>query len=131
MTPLGNQDLETLARTIWGAARCDGKKAMQGIAEVILNRLEDERWPGSVREICMDAARFPFWHAATPERGRVLLANLHDGSFRVAYRAALDALEGANITNGATDFDVAFQRRCREPAAVPTVEIGRYRFLRV
>ncbi len=128
---ISNQDFDLLARTAWGRARRDGRKAMQGIAEVVLNRQIDGRWAESIRELCGDESLFPFWNPQDSDHGRVRLANLHEPSFRAAHRAVLDALEGSNITNGANDYDMARQRRRRDKRTlVETAEIGRFCFLR-
>jgi len=128
---ISNDEFDLLVRTAWGGACRDGRKAMQGIAEVVLNRRSDDRWSDSIREICEDDVLFPFWNPRDPGHGRVRLASLHDSSFRVAHRSVLDALEGSNITKGANDYDIALQRRRREnQRPVETAEIGRFSFLR-
>jgi N-acetylmuramoyl-L-alanine amidase len=128
MTP---SELDVVARTVWGEARGEGRKGMQAVAEVILNRARDPRWPGSPLEVVHQPRQFSAWNEDDPNRARMLLLSLQDPSFRLAYRALLDALEGGNITFGANHYFAAplappqWSRRMIE-----TTQIGRHRFFR-
>ncbi len=99
MTP---RDLDIVAKTVWGEARGEGRKGMQAVAEVILNRAKME------------------------------LLSLDDDGLRLAYRAVLDALEDANITFGANHYfapgSIAMPKWARDMELV--AEIGRHRFYR-
>jgi len=55
-------DIETLARTIWGEARGEGKAGMEAVASVIMNRVKKPRWWGrDVQSICLKPSQFSCW----------------------------------------------------------------------
>lgn len=39
-----DEDIDTMARTIWGEARGEGVQGMQAIACVIMNRFHEKKW---------------------------------------------------------------------------------------
>ena len=128
MTP---GDLDVVARTVWGEARGEGRKGMQAVAEVILNRCRDPRWPDAPADVAQQPRQFSTWNEGDPNRAKILFLGLDDPGLRLAYRAVLDALEGGQITFGANHY---FAARMTPPAwslhMVETTQIGRHRFFR-
>ncbi len=129
MTP---HDLEIVAKTCWGEARGEGRKGMQAVAEVILNRAKDTRWPRTPADVAQQKWQFSAWNAGDPNRVKMEHMSLDDDGLRLAYRAVLDAMEGANITFGANHYfapgSIATPKWAKDMEIV--AEIGRHRFFR-
>src|SRR5688500_4029200 len=67
--PVDKTDLDTLARTLWGEARGEGRNGMQAVANVIMNRYKLARsnsgyarqWGRTVAEVCRKKYQFSCW----------------------------------------------------------------------
>ena len=126
-------DIDIVAKTCWGEARGEGRKGMQAVAEVILNRAEDKRWPRTPADVAQQPWQFSAWNEGDPNRAKMELLGLDDTGLRLAYRAVLDAMEGAGIVFGANHYFApgsmsAMPRWARDMELV--AEIGRHRFYR-
>ena len=129
MTP---RDLDIVAKTVWGEARGEGRKGMQAVAEVILNRAKDKRWPRTPADVAQQKWQFSAWNPDDPNRAKMEYLSLDDEGLRLAYRAVLDAMEDANIVFGADHYfaprSIAMPKWARDMELV--AEIGRHRFYR-
>lgn len=127
MTP---HDLHILALTVWGEARGESKKGQQAVAEVILNRAKDSRWPNAVADVCRQRWQFSAWNPDDPNRVKMEYLSLSDITLRRAYRAALDAMEGAGIARNANHYfapgTIAMPGWAKDMELV--AEIGRHQF---
>ena len=122
-------DLDIVACTVWGEARGEGRKGMQAVAEVILNRVKDSRWPDTPSDVAKQPRQFSAWNTGDPNRAKMSFLSLDDPGFRNAYRAVLDALEGANITFGANHYFASYIAMPKWARRMELVaEIGRHRF---
>ena len=65
MTPTFD-DIEVLARTLWGEARNQGPYGMQAVGEVIANRVADQRWPSTFAGVCQQPKQFSCWLTSDP-----------------------------------------------------------------
>lgn len=101
------QDVELLARTIWGEARGEGRKGMEAIAAVIVNRMmHPTRWAHDVYGVVTADKQFSCWNERDPNRVK-LLDRLTDDEFKVALEIARNALEHRSMDlSGATHFHV-------------------------
>lgn len=88
------EDVETLARTLWGEARGEGTAGMEAVASVILNRSRDKRWPDSIKDVCTQRYQFSAWNKNDPNRDKLLAVDLNSPSFRSAYAVAARAIAG-------------------------------------
>ncbi len=100
------EDIDTLARTIWAEARGDGYEGMRAVAEVIVNRaLDPKRWPSSISEVAKQNRQFSCWNKRDPNRRKLLNVTESDKDFCLAMESARDAVEGnspirrSNITH--------------------------------
>ena len=110
-TPVISEDLDVLARTVWGEARGEGYAGMQAVANVIMNRYKaaqanfsiGRRWGYSVAEICKKPYQFSVWNISDPSYARINNVTLADAEFRTALEISRLALNGAlpDITGGA------------------------------
>ena len=97
-------DLQDMARTVWGEARGQGQDGMRAVAHVILNRVKDRRWPDRIGAVCKQKWQFSCWNENDPNRVKLLTAEPTRESFRAAIRACLDAIDGEDITRGADHY---------------------------
>jgi hypothetical protein len=112
-----SQDVDTLARTIWGEARGDGWNGMQAVANVVMNRLSVANayadgywWGNSVQQICTmrsgNTYQFDVWNPSDPNYSQIIAVTPADPDFANALQIATMALAGTlgDITNGATNY---------------------------
>ena len=88
------QDIDTVARTVYGEARGEGTDGRLAVAHVIQNRLMDptQRYGGTYEEVCKKAAQFSCWNADDPNRMKLMMVTLSDPWFRQCYCAALHVI---------------------------------------
>lgn len=87
-------DLEVLARTLYGEARAFDEIDAAAIACVVLNRVEYRNWPGTAREVCLQPKQFSCWNETDPNRTRILLVERGHQWFDRCWEIAADALAG-------------------------------------
>ena len=98
-------DLEVLERTLWGEARSEGFVGMRAVAEVILNRARDGRWPDSLAEVCMQPLQFSCWNKGDRNHSPMMAVDLSDAAFFLARSAAAYALsDDKDPTLGANHY---------------------------
>lgn len=101
------QDIDILARTLFGEARSEGRAGMQAVANVVINRLKrPSRFRSTIRDICLQPKQFSAWNRNDPNRPLMLAATLSDPRFRLAYEIAQLAVTGKlpDITHGADHY---------------------------
>lgn len=131
--------VDVLARTIWGEARGEGSAGMQGVANVILNRVkiaEDKGkfwWGNNIIQVCQKPYQFSCWNRSDPNF-RILQAVTESDLYfatavRIARRAVAEVLP--DLTSGATHYHeqsiAPYWARAEKPCAV----IGRHKFYRI
>lgn len=111
-----SDDQDTLARTIWGEARGQGREAMENVASVIMNRYKARRegkgyasWGptrGTIAQICKAPYQFSCWNTSDPNLARCIAVNTNDAVFRVALEVAGQAIAGTltDRTGGADHY---------------------------
>lgn len=121
-----------MARTMWGEARGEGRRGMQAVANVIINRsLIGGWWGDNVISVAKKPWQFSVWNANDPNRP--LIENMMPGDdplFDVAYELAQKALDGdlPDITGGATHYHAeGWTPDWRDPKKVVAV-IGKHVF---
>lgn len=87
-------DLEVLARTIYGEARSESKAGREAVAIVILNRKASGRWKPSVKGVCLQAQQFSCWNSGDPNRSKALAASVWDNAYMACIEVAEAALAG-------------------------------------
>ncbi|HTJ64761.1 MAG TPA: cell wall hydrolase [Alphaproteobacteria bacterium] len=131
--------LDTLARTLWGEARGEGREGMEAVAAVIANRIDISLahggrywWGRDWISVCRAKAQFSCWNPGDPNRAKLLAVDDSDPSFRLAKEVAADAMADriADPTFRATSYKVA---SLPWPYAwghfrLPLIEIGRHAF---
>jgi spore germination cell wall hydrolase CwlJ-like protein len=102
-----HDDVDTLARTIYGEARGENMLGKRAVAHVILNRVKANSWWGkTIAGVCRYKWQFSCWNKNDPNRPKLLAVGLGDAAFRECMMAALLAVSGQrpDPTSGATHY---------------------------
>lgn len=111
-----SQDVDALARTIWGEARGEGWTGMQAVANVVMNRVGVSIssggywWGNTVRDICQrrsgNVYQFDAWNTNGPNYAQMMAATISTPGFSDALELATRAVAGnlPDITRGATNY---------------------------
>ena len=102
-----NNEIDLLARTIWGEARGEGQTGMQAVANVIMNRVKKGGWYGAtVQDVVLKKWQFSTWNEGDPNREKALSVTVADPNFWTAKKLAALAYNGQldDITAGATNY---------------------------
>lgn len=110
-------DLETMARTLYGEARNQGQEGLEAVACVIMNRVRAEKWftgyvvvdghkLPSIAETCKKRAQFSCWNQGDPNREIIEKVTTADSTFANCVIIANQAINGKlqDFTNGATYY---------------------------
>lgn len=99
-------DIDVLARTIWGEARGQPDDGQIAVANVVMNRVMDRRWPNTVRGVVLQPWQFSAWNAADPNRPKMLAVNETDPAFVRALQISEAAVGGGlpDVTGGANHY---------------------------
>lgn len=128
-------DLDTLARTLYGESEAGDITDARAIACVILNRVRYPNWPNRIAAVCLQSWQFSCWNADNPRRQHLLDADPSKAPWlRECYAVAQQAIDGTlqDITKGSTHYWATY---IREPkwakGKVPVFETpaGRYNHL--
>jgi spore germination cell wall hydrolase CwlJ-like protein len=134
-----DDDIDMLARTLWGEARGEGEAGMQAVAAVVLNRVATAQahqgnywWGATIKRVCRAQAQFSCWNPGDPNRPKLLTVDDRDPEFRRALIIAADAAAGrlGDPTLGATSYKVAslpWPHSWGRPR-LPLVRIGKHEF---
>jgi hypothetical protein len=87
-------DLEVLARTLWGESEVDDLEDARAIAHVAVNRAAMPNWPDTVREVCLQPMQFSCWNSNNPRRGAMMVADRKNPWFRDCWKVAETVLSG-------------------------------------
>lgn len=150
METLSNADVlrlygerEVLARTIWGEARGEGRRGMQAVANVIMNRFRRPRWwsrnkgdgipDDTVAAVCFDPWQFSCWNMDDPNRKKMIEVSVYNAEFRLAYQIAGEALENnlPDLTGGADHYHTISISPKWAKGATPTAFVEKHVFYRL
>ncbi|MBI1207469.1 MAG: TIGR02594 family protein [Azospirillum sp.] len=126
--------VDTMARTLWGEARGEGRPGIEAVASVIMNRVRLAGWMGStVVEVCKKPWQFSCWNMGDPNLRKLLAVRPGDQAFDLCLRVARVAVAGGltDTTGGATHY---YDVRIPDPnwviGATRTCDIGHHRFFK-
>lgn len=95
------QDIDTLARTLFGESESNNERDAVAIASVIMNRVSLPNWPDTIEEVCLQSWQFSCWNENDPNRERILNADNRSSWFRrcqaIAEKAAAGKLKDPTI----------------------------------
>lgn len=121
---VSTRDLECLTEALYHEARGEGVQGQRAVAEVILNRVDNPRFPKSVCGVINQSGQFSY-------KGRVGRVS-ERGAYNRAKNIAVSALSGAprNLTGGATYFHTRAVRPSWSRKFTRTTQIGSHIFYR-
>jgi len=94
---IDNNDIDTLARTLYGEARGEPYKGKLLVAYVILNRWRTGyRNKETIAQVCQDPWQFSCWNKNDPNLFKLQAVDMADKVFRECYKAALEAIDSVN-----------------------------------
>jgi len=144
--PLKNQkspaveknEIDTLARTLWGEARGEEVRGMEAVAAVVMNRVNADLWQDNkpdwwgegVVAVCRKDWQFSCWNKDDPNREKMLALDSSDPIFQICKRIAAKAVRGAlqDPTGGATHYHHEDLTPKWARGKTPTVQIGKHVF---
>ncbi len=99
-----SDDIDILARTLFGEAESGNTQDAQAIASVIMNRVAYPNWPYSVSKVCLQPWQFSCWNHNDPNRQRILDAS--GAWFEKCKKIAADAIAGrlVDMTHKSTHY---------------------------
>lgn len=125
------EDIDTLARTVFGEARGETRLGQIAVAHVILNRVKAESWYGdSIEEVCRKPWQFSCWNENDPNLSKLKAADLGDEAFRKCMFAALGAISGwfPDPTEGSRHYHTKGVSPEWSRGKTPVCTIGVHRF---
>ena len=107
-------EVDILARTIYGEARGEGLEGMEAVALVVINRVKAKKWftgydlingvkIPSVAQTCLKRAQFSCWNKNDANYPLLKKISTDDKIFRICLMVAKRAISGqlTDFTNGA------------------------------
>ena len=103
-----DDDLFTMAKTIWGESRGEPRLGKIAVAWVIRNRFESGKWFAgpTISETCTKPWQFSAWNDNDPNRARLEVVTLGDPVFIECVYVAAGVMCGAlpDPTHGSTHY---------------------------
>ncbi|MFN7709861.1 MAG: cell wall hydrolase [Holosporales bacterium] len=135
------QDLEIMARTIYGEARGEyaraegGLAALIGVANVILNRWHMGGYGQTLAEVCTKPYQFSCWNIRDPNRRLIEQVASSDAVFGVCAEVARYVVEGRwpDLTQGADHYHAKSMKQLPKWAVGvrPRAQLGGHVFYRL
>lgn len=131
-----DDDVDVLARTIYGEARGEILAGQEAIASVVLNRLEFSKnkggywWGNSISEICRKPWQFSCWNKNDVNYRIINNVTDDDKVFALAKRIARRAVAGMlkDATEKSTHYHTKNVRPKWSIGKIPAAEIGSHFF---
>ena len=142
-------DLDILAKTIYGESRGEGNLGMEAVGCVVINRWKSGKWFNgtdtnndgyeSIAEVCKQPWQFSCWNSDNPGLLEMVSCNLYNAPFRDCITIALLVIAnsgdarwtGRDKSNGATHY---YSDRIPPPkwamGKSPCQIIGHHRFFK-
>lgn len=100
------EDVQYLAKTIWGEARGEGEDGMRAVALVIVNRLHAKGYPSTIEKVVRQRLQFSCWNKRDRNSRKLNRIKPHWPQYKDALRVAQEVLDGKHqdITGGATHY---------------------------
>lgn len=102
-----DEQIEYMARTMWGEARGEGATGMRAVGHVIMNRVKSGSWYGATpKDVVLKKWQFSCWNENDPNRAKLLAVTTADSEYATALSLAKAIYAGTmpDITNGATNY---------------------------
>lgn len=133
--PTTPEDADTLARTLYGEARGEGKIGMQAVGNVVMNRValssqHGHFGDGTIAGACLVPYQFSCWNEYDPNQKTIESVMQDDPVFAQARSIAMAIISGLlpDITGGATYYEVMGTEAKWSDNQTPCCVIGRHAF---
>ena len=84
-----DEQIDYMARTMWGEARGEGATGMRAVGHVIMNRVKAGSWYGATpKDVVLKKWQFSCWNADDPNRPKLLAVTTADSNFALAQSLA-------------------------------------------
>ncbi len=135
-------DIEIMARTIYGEARGEygrvdgGLAALIAVGNVIVNRAQHQTWFGcNIRDVCLKPYQFSCWNENDSNREKLVAVTDDSPIFAqcLAVARAIAAQQYPDLTKGADHYyshDLVFPPKW-SVGADERVRIGKHRFFKL
>lgn len=135
-------DVEIMARTIYGEARGEysrvdgGMAALIAVGNVIMNRAQQQTWFGrTVRDVCLKPYQFSCWNETDPNREKLVSVTDDSPIFSqcLVVARAIAAQQYPDLTKGADHYysnDLVFPPKW-SMGADERARIGKHRFFKL
>ena len=125
-----NQQLY-LAKTLWGEARGEGKKGMQAVANVVMNRVQKGGWYGaSIKDVVLKPYQFSCCNSNDINRAQLDNLTVDDliksGAWDISEKAINNELQ--DMTGGAINYHAKSVNPSWAKSMTKTVQIGNHIF---
>lgn len=123
-----------LADVVWHEARGESFEGKVAVAEVILERLRDPRWPNDIEGVVLQPWQFSCFNENDPNSSKRPKPSDRTGwnAFRECCEAAAQAMGGSNLTGQANHYvNLGVARPAWYDQAKVTAVIGAHTFLRL
>ena len=132
--PFVAEDLDAMARTVYGEARSESFLGQAAVGFVIRNRAAKGGWWGkTIKAVCYAPKQFSCHNPTDPNRRRCRQAKATDPAFQSSLAAAAAVLAGLieDPTGGATHYHAtSIPPPAWAVGKTPTVTIGAHAFYR-
>lgn len=127
------QDLDAMARTIYGEARGESFEGQKAVVHVILNRIAAQTWYGlTAYEVCHKRFQFSAWNLNDPNRIKLLELTYKSKTLLGCLQAVCEATKEHYKNNDPTDGSAHYVRKDINPDWVkgktPVITIGNHKF---
>jgi len=135
--PEDYDDVEILARTIYGEARGETIAGKEAVASVVLNRVKRSQkaggrywWGDCVKTVCLKPWQFSCWNRNDPNRVKVLSVAKDNRNYQTCLRIARKAIAGQlkDSTQGATHYHTISAAPIWSRGRMYGAEIGHHHF---
>lgn len=131
-----SDDVEILARTIYGEARGESLSGQEAIASVVLNRLAFAKkkgkywWGNSITDICLKPWQFSCWNKNDVNYKIINEVDENNEGYKMAKRIAMRAVSGflEDKTRASTHYHAKNVRPSWSIGKIPAAEIGGHFF---
>lgn len=125
------EELEVMAKTLYGEARGEKLEGIKAVANVIVNRAKNPCWWGrDIKSVCLKPQQFSCWNENDPN-SRILERDLSgDVVYGVCLNVAKRAIAGVlrDNTKGATHYHTKAVKPKWAELQVPCAAIGNHLF---
>ena len=125
-------DVQILARTLYGEARGETIAGRVAVANVIVNRFKAKKWFSgeTIKDTCLKPKQFSCWNEGDPNRRKILSVEVRDYVFAecmtIAQLAVADVLK--DCTFNSTHYHAKGVKPPWSKGKTPAVTLGNHLF---